>query len=78
MAKFNEEICNCLTELYREEGLPMKYCADCSWNITVPPSTNWMEKGEKAKSGKYQEILSRYATSKSKIHPEKHERHSGK
>ena len=37
------------------EGLPLKYCADI---VGVDRRTiyNWMEKGEKAKSGKYREF----------------------
>ena len=54
MAKFNEEICNCLTELY-SDGIPLKYCADA---VGIARSTiyDWMNKGEKAKSGKYRKF----------------------
>ena len=54
MAKFNEEICNCLTELY-SDGIPLKYCADA---VGIARSTiyYWMDKGEKAKSGKYRKF----------------------
>ena len=42
MAKFNEEICNCLTELY-SDGIPLKYCADAV-GISRTTIYNWMEK----------------------------------
>ena len=54
MAKFNEEICNCLTELYAD-GIPLKYCADAV-GISRTAIYNWMDKGEKAKSGKYHQF----------------------
>ena len=54
MAKFNEEICKCLVEFYAD-GIPLKYCADA---VGINRSTiyDWMNKGEKAKSGKYKKF----------------------
>ena len=54
MAKFNEEICKCLVEFYAD-GIPLKYCADA---VGINRSTiyDWMEKGAKAKSGKYKKF----------------------
>ena len=58
MAKFNEEICNELCQ-YREEGLDMKYCADLA-GIHRNTLTNWINKGKKAKSGKYHDFFLRW------------------
>jgi len=54
MAKFNEETCKCLVELYAD-GIPLKYCADA---VGINRSTiyDWMDKGAKAKSGKYKKF----------------------
>lgn len=54
MAKFNDEICECLVEFY-SDGMPLKYCADA---VGINRSTiyDWMKKGEKAKSGKYRKF----------------------
>ena len=54
MAKFNEDTCNCLVENYAE-GLPIKYCADIA-GVSRQTVYNWMEKGKKAKSGKYRKF----------------------
>ena len=56
--KFNEEICNELCQ-YREEGLDMKYCADLA-GIHRNTLTNWINKGKKAKSGKYHDFFLRW------------------
>lgn len=54
MAKFNEEICKELCDLH-EEGLPRKSCADFV-GIDRKTLYNWLQKGEKAKSGKYRQF----------------------
>ncbi len=53
--KFSEEICNEVCS-YREEGLSMKYCADLA-GIHRNTLTNWINKGKKAKSGKYHDFF---------------------
>lgn len=52
--KFNDEICNCLIENY-SSGIPLKYCADVA-GISRATIYNWMDKGKKAKSGKYHQF----------------------
>lgn len=52
--KFSDEICNCLIENYGK-GLPLKYCADIA-GVHRNTVTNWMNKGEAARSGKYREF----------------------
>ena len=51
MVKFSEDLCQCLIEFY-SNGTPLKYCADA---VGVRRETVylWMNKGKKAKSGKY-------------------------
>ena len=52
--KFSEEICNCLIENY-SEGLPLIDCADIA-GVHRNTVTNWMNKGKKAKSGKFKQF----------------------
>lgn len=54
MVKFSEDLCQCLIEFY-SNGTPLKYCADA---VGVRRETVylWMNKGKKAKSGKYHEF----------------------
>lgn len=65
MAKFNEETCKCLVELYAD-GIPLKYCADA---VGINRSTiyDWMDKGAKAKSGKYKKFYKDMQKAKSKF-----------
>ena len=54
MVKFSEDLCQCLIEFY-SNGTPLKYCADA---VGVRRETVylWMNKGKKAKSGKYHQF----------------------
>ena len=52
--KFNEDICNELCQLH-SEGLPQKSCADML-GIARKTLYNWLQKGEKARSGKYRQF----------------------
>jgi hypothetical protein len=52
--KFNEQICEELCALH-SEGLPQKSCADLV-GIDRKTLYNWIQKGKKAKSGKYREF----------------------
>lgn len=52
--KFNEQVCEELCALH-EEGLPQKSCADML-GIARKTLYNWLQKGEKAKSGKYRQF----------------------
>ncbi len=54
MAKFNDEICKELCDLH-SEGLPQKSCADLV-GINRRTLYDWLQKGEKAKSGKYRQF----------------------
>lgn len=65
MAKFSKEICDCLIENYGK-GVPLKYCADAA-GIHRNTVTNWMNKGEKAKSGKYHDFYLEMQRAKSKF-----------
>lgn len=52
--KFNDEITKEIIKLY-EEGIPLKYCASA---VGIDRTTiyRWVEKGKKAKSGKYHDF----------------------
>ena len=52
--KFNEQLCEELCTLHAE-GLPQKSCADLV-GIDRKTLYNWLQKGEKAKSGKYRQF----------------------
>lgn len=52
--KFNEQICEELCALH-SEGLPQKSCADLV-GIDRKTLYNWIQKGKKARSGKYREF----------------------
>lgn len=54
MVKFSEDICQCLIEFY-SNGTPLKYCADAV-GIRRETVYLWMNKGKKAKSGKYHQF----------------------
>lgn len=54
MAKFNEQICEELCALH-SEGLPQKSCADLV-GIDRKTLYNWIQKGKKAKKGKFREF----------------------
>lgn len=63
--KFTEEICNDLCE-YREKGLSIKDCADLV-GISRNTVTRWVQRGEKAKSGKYKEFYLRWNKASAKF-----------
>ena len=54
MVKFSEDICQCLIEFY-SNGTPLKYCADAV-GIRRETVYLWMNKGKKAKRGKYHDF----------------------
>lgn len=56
--KFNEEICKDLCE-YRKKGLTIKDCADLV-GINRHTVTKWVQKGQKAKSGKYHDFYKQW------------------
>lgn len=63
--KFTEEVCQCLIENY-SKGVPLKYCADAA-GINRKTIYDWMNKGEKAKSGKYHQFYKDMQKAKSKF-----------
>lgn len=65
MVKFSEETCNCIIKNY-SEGLPLKYCADAA-GVNRNTVYNWMNKGKKAKSGKYKKFYQDMMVAKSKF-----------
>lgn len=64
-SKFNEEICEELCTYY-EEGLPQKTCADLC-GIGRATLNRWVDKGKKAKSGKYRDFYLRWCKAKAKF-----------
>ena len=65
MVKFNDEICNELCK-YREEGLTINDCAALV-GIGRNTVTRWVQKGEKAKSGKYHDFYIRWQRANAKF-----------
>ena len=63
--KFSKEVCDCLIENYGK-GIPLKYCADAA-GIHRNTVTNWMRKGEAARSGKYRDFYLDMQRAKSKF-----------
>lgn len=66
--KFNEQICEELCELH-SEGLPQKSCADLV-GIDRKTLYNWIQKGKKAKSGKYRQFYIKWIKSAAKFERE--------
>ena len=54
MAKFSEDVCNCIIENY-SEGLTISDCADIA-GVARETVHRWMKKGETARSGKYKQF----------------------
>ena len=54
MVKFSEDTCKCLIENHGK-GLPIKDCADIA-GIDRTLVYKWMDKGKKAKKGKYHDF----------------------
>ena len=54
MVKFSEDTCKCLVENHGK-GLPIKDCADIA-GIDRTLVYKWMDKGKKAKKGKYHDF----------------------
>lgn len=54
VTKFNDEITRRIVELH-SEGVPIKYCADAV-GIHRDTIYDWLNKGKKAKSGKYKKF----------------------
>lgn len=63
--KFTEEVCQCLIENY-SKGIPLKYCADAA-GINRKTIYDWMNKGKKAKSGRYHQFYKDMQKAKSKF-----------
>ncbi len=63
--KFTEEVCQCLIENY-SKGIPLKYCADAA-GINRKTIYDWMNKGKKAKSGKYNQFYKDMQRAKTKF-----------
>lgn len=62
VTKFNQDICNDLCQLYGE-GLSQTDCADIV-GINRKTLRRWLEKGEKAKSGKYRQFYLQWRKAK--------------
>ena len=58
MAKFNEQICEEII-IAHENGLPQKACAGMV-GIDRKTLYNWLQKGKKAKSGKFRDFYLRW------------------
>ena len=63
--KFTKEICETLCTLH-EDGLPQKTCADLV-GIDRKTLYNWIQKGKKAKSGKYKEFYHQWQRANAKF-----------
>lgn len=65
ITKFNEETCKCLVDNY-SKGLTITDCANIA-GIDRRTVHRWIEKGEKAKSGKYKQFYLEMQKAKSKF-----------
>ena len=65
ITKFNEETCNCLVDNY-SKGLTITDCANIA-GIDRRTVHRWIEKGEKARSGKYKQFYLEMQKAKSKF-----------
>ena len=66
--KFNEQLCEELCTLHAE-GLPQKSCADIV-GIDRKTLYNWIQKGKKAKSGKYRQFYINWLKASAKFERE--------
>ena len=65
ITKFNEETCKCLVDNY-SKGLTITDCANIA-GIDRRTVHRWIEKGEKARSGKYKQFYLEMQKAKSKF-----------
>ena len=68
VTKFNEQLCEELCTLHAE-GLPQKSCADIV-GIDRKTLYNWIQKGKKAKSGKYRQFYINWLKASAKFERE--------